>query len=124
MTLRVTVFGDPANEVCLISGCGSRVSSTEAFPETATALQDLFGEHVSLRYYDLTDPSLRARFSPLIDGARARGLRFPLVAINGTVVAGADESAPYPLAVDRLLGLIDAALGDAPPGGESLERRS
>ena len=120
MTVRVTVFGDPAHEVCLISGCGSRVSSTEAFPETAKALQDLFGEHVSLRYYDLSDPALRAQFARLVDGARARGLRFPLVAVNGAIVAGADESTGYPLTVERILALIDAALREpaANGGGE------
>ncbi|MFN8475016.1 MAG: hypothetical protein U0822_22720 [Anaerolineae bacterium] len=124
MTLRVTVFGDPANEVCLISGCGSRVSSTEAYPETAKALRDLFGEHVQLHYYDLSDPRLRAHFARLIDGARSRGLRFPLVAINGAIVAGADESAPYPLAVDRLLTLIDTALAEAAVIKEAAERRN
>ncbi len=123
MTLRVTVFGDPAHEVCLISGCGSRVSSTEAFPATAKALHDLFGEHVSLRYYDLSDPTLRARFARLIDGARARGLRFPLVAINGAIVAGADESAPYPIAVDRIVALIDAALREPAADGAGAERQ-
>ena len=121
MTVRVTVFGDPAHEVCLISGCGSRVSSTEAFPETAKALHDLFGEHVSLRYYDLGDPALRARFAGLIDGARARGLRFPLVAVNGAIVAGADESAPYPLALERMLALIDAALRAPAANGNGAE---
>lgn len=124
MTLRVTVFGDPANEMCLISGCGSRVSSTEAFPATAKALHDLFGDHIELRYYDLSAADQRAHFAPLIAGARARGLRFPLVAINGAIVAAADESAPYPLAVDRLLALIDAALRDTVDDAEGLERRN
>ncbi|MFN8485639.1 MAG: hypothetical protein U0768_21575 [Anaerolineae bacterium] len=124
MTLRVTVFGDPANEVCLISGCGSRVSSAEAFPETAKALRELFGDHIALRYYDLSQPGQRARFAPLVEGARARGLRFPLVAVNGAIVAAADESAPYPLAVDRLLSLIDAALADTSGDADAAERRN
>jgi hypothetical protein len=110
MSLSVTVFGDPDREVCLISGCGSRVSSADAWPETAAALKDLFGEHVTLRYYDLSDPSLRMHFRPVVDGAQARGLRFPLVAVNGSIVAGTDEAAPYPLAVERLVQLINDAL--------------
>lgn len=111
MTMRVTVFGDPAHEVCLISGCGSRVSSADAWQETAAQLADLFGERLTLRYYDLGDPELRGRFASIIDGARARGLRFPLVAVNGQIVAGFDESAPYPLALDRMLHLIGDAAG-------------
>lgn len=110
MTVQVTVFGDPEHEVCLISGCGSRVSSAEAWPETSAALKDLFGEHLTLRYYDLSDAALRARFTGVVDGAQARGWRFPLVAVNGTIVTGADEGAPYPLAVERLVQLIHAAL--------------
>ena len=110
MTVQVTVFGDPAREVCLISGCGSRVSSAEAWPETSTALKDLFGDHLTLRYYDLGDVALRARFAGVVEGAQARGLRFPLVAVNGTIVTGADEAAPYPLSVERLVQLIHDAL--------------
>ena len=110
MSLHVTVFGDPEREVCLISGCGSRVSSADAWPETATALKDLFGAHVALRYYDLSDPALRTQFRPVLDGAQARGMRFPLVAVNGSIVAGTDEASPYPLAVERLVQLINAAL--------------
>ena len=106
MTVQVTVFGDPAREVCLISGCGSRVSSAEAWPETSTALKDLFGDHLTLRYYDLGDPALRSRFARVVEGAQARGWRFPLVAVNGTIVTGADEGAPYPLSVERLVQLI------------------
>lgn len=109
MTMRVTVFGDPAREVCLISGCGSRVSSADAWPEVAAQLTDLFGERLALRYYDLGDPELRARFAHVVEGARARGLGFPLVAIDGAIVAGTDDALPYPLALDRLLRLI----GDA-----------
>lgn len=110
MTVQVTVFGDTEREVCLISGCGSQTSSADAWPETATALKDLFGDRLILRYYDLSDPTLRARFTPILEGAQARGLRFPLVAVNGTIVAGTDEAAPYPLTVERLLALINANL--------------
>lgn len=112
MTMRVTVFGDPAREVCLISGCGSRVSSAEAWPETAAQLTDLFGDRMALRYYDLSDPAVRERFGDVVAGARARGLRFPLVAVNGQIVAGFDEGAPYPLAVERVVALIDHALDE------------
>lgn len=110
MTAHVTVFGDSEREVCLISGCGSQTSSSDAWPETAAALKDLFGDRLALRYYDLSDPTLRARFADVLDGARQRGLRFPLVAVNGVVVAGTDEATPYPLTVERMLALINAAL--------------
>jgi hypothetical protein len=110
MTVRVTVFGDPEREVCLISGCGSRVSSADAWPETAASLRDLLGEHLTLRYYNLSDPATKAQFPHVIAGAQARGLRFPLVAINGQIVAATDEAAPYPLAVERMVQLISDAL--------------
>ena len=71
MTVQVTVFGDPEREVCLISGCGSRVSSAEAWPETSAALKDLFGDHLTLRYYDLGDLALRTRFTGVVEGAQA-----------------------------------------------------
>jgi disulfide oxidoreductase YuzD len=110
MTVRVTVFGNPDEEVCLISGCGSRTSSAEAWPETAAALRSLFGEHVTLRYYDLGDATTRAHFPHIIAGAEARGLGFPLVAVNGQIVAGTDQAAPYPLSVERIVMLINDAL--------------
>lgn len=110
MSVRLTVFGDPEHEVCLISGCGSRVSSADAWPETSATLHDLFGEHLTLRYYDLGQPELRAQFAHLVAGAQARGLKFPLVAINGKIMAGTDEASPYPLSVERLVTLIHTAL--------------
>ncbi len=119
MTVRVTVFGDPAREVCLISGCGSRVSSADAWPETAAALADLFGDHITLRYYDLGQSETRARFAAIVEGAQARGLRFPLVAVDGVIVAGTDEAGPYPLAVERMVRLIDEALATPAPSASS-----
>lgn len=107
--MRVTVFGDPAREVCLISGCGSRVSSADAWPEVAAQLTDLFGERLTLRYYDLGDAQLRARFAHVLEGARARGLGFPLVAIDGAIIAGTDDALPYPLALDSMLRFISDA---------------
>lgn len=112
MTVQVTVFGDPAHEVCLISGCGSRVSSAEAWPETAAQLAAMFGDRLALRYYDLSDAHLRERFGHVVEGARARGLRFPLLAVNGQIVAGFDEGAAYPLAVERVVALIGRALDE------------
>lgn len=110
MTLRVTVFGDPAREACLISGCGSQLSSAEAWPETARQLTELFGDRLSLRYYDLGEPGLRIHFRDVVEGARRRGLGFPLVAVNGHIVAATAEGAPYPLAFERVVGLIRDAL--------------
>ena len=62
------------------------------------------------QFSHFSHPALRSRFTAVVEGAGARGWRFPLVAVNGTIVTGADEGAPYPLAVERLVQLIHAVL--------------
>ncbi|MSP11514.1 MAG: hypothetical protein EXR62_01020 [Chloroflexi bacterium] len=86
MAIVITVFGHPAEEVCLISGCGAKVKSQDTARETATTLQNLFGGRVVVRYIDVTEPALRPTLQYLLDEARQRKLPWPLVAIDSEIV--------------------------------------
>ena len=83
---RITVFGHADQEVCLISGCGSSISSVEMTDEFRVALSSLFGTRVALAHYDLSQPDFTAAFSDILQGTASRNLPFPLIAINGAIV--------------------------------------
>jgi disulfide oxidoreductase YuzD len=84
--IRITIFGHTDREVCLISGCGSEVTSSQAADEVRHALQAWFGGRVAVRHYDLSEPALADRFGDLLTGAQERNLPFPLTAIDGDIV--------------------------------------
>lgn len=84
--LRITVFGHSELEVCLISGCGSEIQSSEAADELRVTLRSWFENRVAVRHYDLADAELSGQFAGILEGARERNLPFPLIAINGDIV--------------------------------------
>jgi disulfide oxidoreductase YuzD len=103
--IRITIFGHSGREVCLISGCGSEITSSQAAEEVRTALRSWLDERVLVRHYDLSEPALADRFADLLAGAQERNLPFPLMAIDGDVVFAGPVSVE---AVIRKLGEYNA----------------
>jgi disulfide oxidoreductase YuzD len=82
----ITVFGNSANEVCLISGCGAQITSAQMAGELSETLTGMFGDRVQVHYLDVADPEIRAKAVGVAEGARQRHLPYPLIAIDGQVV--------------------------------------
>lgn len=104
-TIRITIFGHSDREVCLISGCGAQITSSQAAEEVRAALRSWLGERVVVRHYDLSEPALADRFADLLAGAQERNLPFPLLAIEGEIVFAGPLSVE---AVIRKLGEYSA----------------
>ncbi len=103
----ITVFGNSANEVCLISGCGAQVTSAEMADELAEAFGRMFGDRVRVRHVDVGDPAVRPGAAAIVDGARRRNLPYPLVAIDGQVVLAGKAD------VDSVLRKLDEVLASS-----------
>ncbi len=103
----ITVFGNSAGEVCLISGCGAQVASADMAGKLSEMLAGMFGSQVHVRHIDVADPDVRARAAAVVEGARRRNLPYPLVAINGQIVL-AGKADP-----ESVLRKLDEVLAEA-----------
>ena len=103
--VNVTVLGNSEGEICR-SGWGPRRSSEETTEITRGLLGRLYGDQVSIEYYDTAKPDDLVRSSELLAKVPEHRMYYPLVFIDGELkIVG---SAEYYQILYSVRELVDA----------------
>ncbi|MFQ5825874.1 MAG: hypothetical protein ACE5IA_00825 [Dehalococcoidia bacterium] len=84
-SIQVAIFDQRGEGKLCLEGCGADWCSPEVQQEAEERLRQLHGGEVSIEFFNLEDPGMRAWNPKVVARIQDEGLLLPLLMINGEV---------------------------------------